>query len=677
MVTFLHTAALFAGLLAITGSPSQARSLRQEASTTECVPLGGTATAWDAVTKCTDYYAGFVNSDARIAEGSASVKVTTTADSVASFEACALNCFLKKKCQWFKVTSAADGSGKSCSYYQHLALAPTSTTSTVAATTVSQFGFVLSSDGDFLNQNVVDKTGIYQLGGFSFYKTVDSASKAVSMYVSSSSAVCAAVPLTLYRAFAITYQTADMLKKVAAGTIINSMDARFTLDNFLSSLKQGTNFAVSVPTDDVEINSTGNVVRSGKAGPVFEYRLDTSGRVTRVKSRYTSASLLRKAGDPSANTAGTTVRNQYCVAAYQQRYNVIQQLTDATTAGMAFQAGHMMGCQFSNPNGFFNFVPQAASSNALNGCWYNTELSTARLLKMGCQGDMQVQNTYFSKQGDISEITSLTGPLLNVSAAAKFYTSTGSNNALAVHKPCGFFYRPVKMSLDFTISGADASSRCALPLETILARNGKFFTVNAATGGIIITRAFAQWAYETPQFYRLRGMAAADLRMNQCYAETGTLAIAMTFTGDFDRAFLKVKASSVTSVATAACVSTTADGTLQVGSCSTTSAGHRWTAPASTMMTNGGAACIHTTADATCVTPEFRYVKPVVTFSGSSADVTSGDQLVDGQVFVGTKCLVQEGTTLVFKASTSTSSCLTLQATYTLDSSSIDDDDDE
>lgn len=645
----------------------------------DCIPVGSTSTTWDAVAKCTDYYAGFVNSDARIAEGSASVLVSTTTDSVASFDVCASNCFLKKKCQWFKVTSGAtSGANKTCSYYQHLALAPASTAPPTTSGT-SQFGFVLSGDSDFLNQNVLNKTAIFQLGGYNFYRTLDSAGKAMSMMVSSATAVCAAVPLTLYRAFATSYQTADMLKKVAAGTIINSMDASFTLDAFLSSLKLGTNFAVTVPTDDVEVNASGSVVRTGKAGPVFEYRLDTSGRVTRVKSRYTPASVLRRASDPNANAAGTTVRNQYCVPAYQQRYNLIQQLTDATSAGMPFQAGHMMGCQFSNPNGFFNFAPQAASSNALNGCWYNTELSTARLLKMGCQGDMQVQNTYFSKPGDISEIATLTGPLLNASAAAAFYTNAGSQSALTVHKPCGFFYRPVKMSLDFTVSGADASSRCALPLATILAKSGKFFSVNAATGAVAITRVFAQWAYETPQFYRLRGMAAADLRMNQCYAEFGTLAPAMTFTGDFDRAFLKVKATAVTSVATATCVSTAADGTLQVGPCNVSSPAYRWTAPTSTTtMTNGGTTCVHTTASATCVTPEFRYVKPVVTFSGSTADVTNGDQLVDGQVFVGANCLVQEGTTLVFKPSTSSSSnCLTLQATYTLDTSAIDDGDDE
>ncbi|TYZ59096.1 hypothetical protein PybrP1_007216 [[Pythium] brassicae (nom. inval.)] len=679
MVSLQLATALGASILAIAGAPSQARFLRQEAAMADCVPLGGNSTAWDAVTKCTDYYAGFVNSGTRITEESASVMVTTTADPVASFDACALNCFLKKKCQWFKVTSAADGTNKMCAYYQHLALAPASAAATVAATTVSQFGFVLSGDGDFLNQNVLDKTAIFQRGGFSFYKTLDSAGKAISMFVSSADAVCAAVPLTLYRAFATSYQTADMLKKVAAGTIINSMDVRFTLDAFLSALKLGTDFAVAVPTDDVEVNSSGSVVRTGKAGPVFEYRLDTSGRVTRVKSRYTPPSLLRRASDPNANAAGATVRSQYCVAAYQQRYNIIQQLPDATSAGMPFQAGHMMGCQFSNPNGFFNFVPQAASSNALNGCWYNTELSTARLLKMGCQGDMQVQNTYFSKQGDISEIAALTGPLLNASAAAAFYTNAGSKSSLAVHRPCGFFYRPVKMSLDFTISGADAASRCALPLDTILAKGGKFFSVSAATGAAVVTRAFARWAYETPQFYRLRGMAAADLRMNQCYAETGTLAPSMIFTGDFDRAFLKVKATAVTSVATAACVSTAADGALQVGACSITSAAHRWTAPPATMtMTNGGTGCIRTTANAACVTPEFRYVKRVVSFSGSTADVTSADQLVDGQVFVGSDCLVQEGMTLVFKASIDTStSCLTLQATYTLDTSAIDDGDDE
>lgn len=671
-------AALLASLVLATASPTHARFLRQDATTpTDCVPLNGNATAWDAVTKCTDYYAGFVNSDARIAEGSTSVKLAIAPDSVASFDACAANCFLKKKCQWFKVTSAADGSSKTCSYYQHLALSQAATTSTSVAATVSQFGFVLSSDGDFLNANIQSTTGISQLGGYSFYKTVDSANKAISMYIASPDAVCAAVPLTLYRAFAITYQTADMIKKVAVGTIINSMDAKFTLDAFLTSLKQGTDFALSVPTDDVQVNAKGDVVRTGKAGTTFEYRLDTSGRVTVVKGRYTSSNLLRKASDPSANAAGTTVRNQYCVASYQQRYNVIQQLSDATSAGIPFQAGHMMGCQFSNPNGFFNFVPQAANSNALNGCWYNTELSTARLLKMGCQGDMQVRNTYFRKQGDISEISALTGPLLSPAAAAAFYTTAGSSASLAVQKPCGFFYRPVKMSLDFTISGADASSRCALPLDTILAQSGKFFTVNAASASMSITRAFAQWAYETPQFNRLRGMATADLRTNQCYAETGTLLSAMTFTSDFDRVFLKVKSIAVTSVATATCVSTTSTGELQIGACSTTSAAHRWTAAASSAsLTNGAATCIRTSADATCLTPQFRYTKASVTFSGTSADVKSGDELVDGQVVVGAKCLVQDGTTLSFKTVTSANSCLTLQATYTLDTSAIDGDDD-
>lgn len=650
-------------------STSKARSLRAEA-TADCVPLGGTATAWDAVTSCKDYYAGFVNSDARVAEGTTSVKVTTTADSVATFEECATKCFLKKKCQWFKVTSNTDGTSKKCSYYQHLAL--TQATSSSTATTVSQFGFLLSSDGDYLNQNIQDKTGIYQLGGYSFYKTLDSSSKAISMYIGSSSAVCAAVPLTLYRSFAINYQTASMLEKVADGTIINSMDAKFTLDGFTTALKQGTSYAFSVPTDDVEINSTGNVVRTGKAGTTFEYRLDTSGRVTRVKGRYTYDNVLRKPGDPSSNTAGTTIRNQYCVASYQQRYNIIQQLTDATSAGIPFQAGHMMGCQFSNPNGFFNFVPQSANSNALNGCWYNTELSTARLLKMGCQGDMQVQNKYFSKQGDISEISSLTGPLLSATAAAAFYTSTASSSALLVQKPCGYFYRPVKMSLDFTITGADTGSRCALPLNTIVANGGKFFTVDASTASMTVTRAFAQWAYETPQFYRLRGMATADLRMNQCYAETGTLLSKMTFTSDFDRAFLKVKSTAVTSTATATCISTNSAGALQVGTCSTASTSYRWSAPASTIMTNGGTACIRTASDSTCVTPEFRYTKSSVAFSGTTSDVTSGDQLVDGQIYVGTKCLVQTGTVLSFAVSTS---CLTVQATYTLDTSAIDGDD--
>uniref|UniRef100_K3WWN3 Apple domain-containing protein n=1 Tax=Globisporangium ultimum (strain ATCC 200006 / CBS 805.95 / DAOM BR144) TaxID=431595 RepID=K3WWN3_GLOUD len=661
--------ALFVSLALSIATNVQARSLRSEA--TECIAFGGTATAWDATTSCSDYYVGFVNSDARITEGSASVKVTTTADAVSTFEECASKCFLKKKCQWFKVTSNADGSSKKCSYYQHLALSQATSSST--ATTVNQFGFLLSSDGDYLNQNIQDKTGVYQLGGYNFYKTLDSSSKTISMYISSASAVCAAVPLTLYRAFAIGYQTASMLEKVAAGTIINSMDAKFTLDGFTTALKLGTDHVFSIPTDDVEINSSGNVVRTGKAGTTYEYRLDTSGRVTRVKGRFTYDNLLRKPGDPSSNSAGTTIRNQYCVAAYQQRYNIIQQLTDATSAKMPFQAGHNVGCQFSNANGFFNFVPQSANSNALNGCWYNTELSTARLLKMGCQGDYQVLNKYFSKQGDISEISSLTGPLLDATAAASFYSNTGSSSTLAVQKPCGFFYRPVKMSLDFTITGADSASRCALPLDTIINNAGKFYTVAASTASMIITRAFAQWAYETPQFYRLRGMATADFRMNQCYAETGTLLSKMTFTSDFDRVFLKIKSSTVTSVSTATCVSVNSVGSLQVGACDTASSAYRWTAPVSTIMTNGATKCIRTTADATCVTPEFRYVKSSVTFSGTTADVTSGDQLVDGQVYVGTKCLVQTGTVLSFAVSTS---CLTLQATYALDTSTIDSDDD-
>lgn len=647
-------------------------ALQTAAAASDCVSLTGSATAWDAVTKCSGVYAAFTNSDAKIAEGAASVKVVATAEAVDSFDACATNCFAKKKCQWFKVESATDGSNKKCSYYQHLALSQASS-SGAAKTTISQFGFVLAGDADFLDQNIDDTSAVFQLGGYSFYKSVDDSSKALSMYISSASATCAAVPLTLYRSYVQGYQTSTMVTNAASGKTINSMDSKFTLDFFLSALKNGTSVNVDMPTDAVNVDSSGNVVRTGKAGTTYHYALDKSGRVTIASGSLSYANVLRKPGQLSKNTAGTSVRDQYCVPAYQSQYNKLQKLTAATSAGLPFQAGHVFGCQFSNPQSFFNFVPQSANSNARNGCWYNTELSTSRLLKMGCSGDLQAQMTYFTTPGDISEISSFTGPLMNASSAKSLYTTTGNDNSLQVQRPCGYWYRPVKMSLDFTVTGATAGSRCSLALNPLTTLKGKFYTVDASAGAMTINRAFAHWSYENPQYYRLRGMATADWRQNQCYAETGTLLTTMTFTNDFDRTFLKVKVAASTA-ANATCVSTTSAGVLQVGICDTTGAGSRWssagTSSSSKLINSASPSCIHTTADATCVQPEFRYVKATVSFSGSAADVTSGDDLADGYVYAGTKCLVQSGSTLAFAASTS---CSVFQATYTLDTSDVDD----
>jgi hypothetical protein len=652
------------------------RSLRSMAG--DCVTLSSSATAWDAVTRCTDWYAAFTNGDARLLEDTtASVKATTTTTSVATLDDCAASCFKQKKCQYFKLTGS--DAAKTCTLYQHLSI---SARATPLAASTAVYGFVLSGDPDFLNQNVDTSSAgssVSQLGGVSFYKTTDQAtSKTISMYLRSSTDKCAAVPLTLYRAFANNYQTSSMLSQVASGKIFNSMDAQFTMDKFISALKSGTAVEFSVPTDAVDIDAKGNVVRTGSAGSTYTYRLDTFGRVVDVTAPMSYTNVLTKIGRPNANAAGATIRAQYCNSLYQSQFNKIHSLSAATSNGIPFQAGHVVGCQFSNPSGFFNFVPQSVNSNSNNGCWYNSELGTSRLLKMGCSGTYHSRMTYFSQPGVISEISNFTGPLLSSADAAAFYTNTGNDKTSNVQRPCGFFYRPVKMSFDFTISGANDNTRCSLVQDVIKDNGGKYFSTSATTGAVTITRAFAQWMYETNTFFRVRGMAAADFRTNQCYTETGKLAPAMTFENQLDRTFLKLKSTS--NATTPSCLSATsaASGVLTVGTCDKSGALSRWSAPASTLQLTSSTklACLALpSALSACLSLSFQYVQSAVSFSGSTANVSSGDALVDGYVVAGGKCLaLSSANVLSFVSMSPTSACTVFQATYTLDSGNIEDD---
>ncbi|TMW57548.1 hypothetical protein Poli38472_003473 [Pythium oligandrum] len=663
----LQRVAVLLGILAVSSA----------SAATDCVTLGSLAETWDAVTLCNDWYGVLVNSDARVrADEAASVKTSTKTESLGSVEECALNCLNKKKCQWFSAAAASNGN-KTCTYYQHLSLKDGSKTEASNATTgTTQFGFVLGGDSEYLNQNVANNSNssVFQLGDASFYRTTDvTNSKTISMYLPQATATCAASPLTLYRAFAINYQTASMLAKVKSGETINSMDATFTLDNFLKALKAGTLHEISVPTDAVDIDSTGKVVRTGLPGSTYSYHLDNFGRPTEVKARMNFTNVLRKPGRPGQSSTGATIRAQYCVPAYQQRYNVIQELTDATKGKMPFQAGHLAGCQFSNPNGFFNFVPQSAKSNSGNGCWYNTELSTAQLLKMGCEGDFHIRLSYFSKPGDISEISSFTGALLTQKDAENFYTLAGNDPKLLVQKPCGFFYRPVKMSIDFTVTGWTPDTQCAAVGDVLLKNEGRLFATSANDASMTISRAFAHWMYDAPAFNHIRGMATADWRTNQCYAETGSLLSKMTFTNELDSAFLKLKVNATNSTATPSCVS--AGKTLEVSACKAGEDAFRWSS-ASLQLKNNATDCVSLSSDPQrCMTLAFEYTTPSITFNGTMASITTADELVDGHLVVkdSSECLAVSKDAKI-SLTTKTTDCSVFQATYSLVASTADDD---
>ncbi|KAJ0398519.1 hypothetical protein ATCC90586_009969 [Pythium insidiosum] len=636
----------------------------------ECVPLGATAPAWDHVTTCKDWYAVLTNGDARVADDAASSVSLTDVDAstVTSLESCATLCFETNKCQWFKF----DGK---CSLFQHLALRQASGSGRRATT---QLGFLLSGDADFLNQNV-DPSQLFQLGGVSFYRTKDvSNGETISMYLPSAEAKCvASAPLTLFRAYHNNYETASMIAKAESGETINAMDKFFTLDSFLAALKAGPQAPISVPTDAVDITSSGDVVRTGAAGSTYTYRLDRFGRVVDVSAPMNFTNVLRKPGRPGENRKGASIRTQYCANAYQQRFNVVQQLQAATSAKLAFQAGHLMACQFTNPHGFFNFVPQAAKSNAMNGCWYNTELGTSRLLKMGCEGVFRARLTYLSTPGELTEVSSLTGPLLSPSDAAAIYT-TGAGASL-VQRPCGYWFRPVKMSLDFTITGASAGSRCSAASSVLQDNQGKFFATDAATtGGMRVSRAFAHWFFDSASFNRLRGMGAADWRANQCYAETGKLAAQLAFDNSFDRVLLKLK-SSASSASAPQCVAVI-NGALELSSCDVAAARLRWTGSGASdniALSNGASpACIAVRGNpAACLALRFQYAKPSVAFSGSKANIKLADELVDGTVLASaSQCLAVSGTAVTLKPSGS-SDCAVVQATYVLDDGADDGDD--
>ncbi|GLD96131.1 hypothetical protein PINS_up004809 [Pythium insidiosum] len=636
----------------------------------DCVPLGSTAPVWDHVTTCKDWYAVLTNGDARVADDAAASVPLSGVDSSAatSLEACATLCFETNKCQWFKF-------GRECALFQHLALRQ-STGGARPATT--QFGFLLSGDADFLNQNV-QPTQRFSLGGVSFFRTTDaSTGKTISMYLPSADAKCvSSAPLTLFRAYHNNYETVSMAAKAASGETINAMDQHFTLERFLSAVQPSAD-AIEVSTDAVDITSSGDVVRTGAAGSTYSYKLDRFGRVVDVSARMNFTNVLRKPGRPGENRKGVSIRSQYCANAYQQRYNVVQMLQDATSAKLAFQAGHLMGCQFSNPHGFFNFVPQAAKSNAMNGCWYNTELGTSALLKMGCEGVFRARLTYLSTPGELGEVSNLTGPLLSASDAAAIYTTTASAANTLVQRPCGYWFRPIKMSLDFTITGASSGSRCSVASSVLRDNQGKFFTTDAATtGGMRVTRAFAQWAFDSAAFNRLRGMGAADWRANQCYAETGKLVSQLAFDNSFDRVLLRLKTSGS---APPQCVAVV-NGALEVSSCDVAAASLRWTGAGSSdsvTLTNGASpSCIATrSSPATCLSLRFQYAKTSVTFSGSKANIKTADELVDGTVLAtASQCLAVSGTTVMLRPSGS-SDCAVLQATYVLDDGVDSGDDD-
>lgn len=651
----------------------------------DCVALTASATQWNAVTWCADWYAAFTNTGTRVAEGTESVKVVATAASVSSFEECALNCYNKSKCQWFKVTSNTDGSSKKCTYYQHLALSEAS--SSGSSSTVSQFGFVLAADATFLHQNIANSSSVFQHGGnYSFYKsTYDSDASAISMFIGSqdpSKAVCVSTgaPLTLHRTFSIGYQTASMLSKIASGEIINSMDALFSQAAYVTAVRDGT--TVTVPTEDVTVDSTGKVVRTGSAGTTYSYSLDAFGRTQSVQGSMSYASVLRQPGQPSENAAGTSVRDQYCVSTYQSRYNTLQQLSDATTAGLAFQAGHLVGCQFSNPNGFFNFAPQSANSNTNNGCWYNAELGTSDLLKLGCSGTFHVRNTFAATPGDLTAATKLAAAatLVDASTLKTFYSNTGNDNNLLVQRPCGFFRRPVKMSLDFTVTGADANSICSVALDAIKDAGGKIFNVSSSATSVTVQRSFAHLlaAYydDDGVFNRLRGMAAADWRADQCFAETGGLSKSVTLVNTFARVPLVVKTASS---GNAKCLSMSTAGKLSaVTPCVASAQTSRW----SSSSTASGSALqlVNHGGSSTAAQFAFQYLAPSVTFSGTAANISSPDDLVDGRVISSTAstCVVVDGSSAALKAFTTAnaSSCTTFQASYYIATVAADDDTD-
>lgn len=679
MVSFTRAALLSLGALHLSACVTTVRA--------ECVALTGSASQWDAVTQCSDWYAAFVNTDARIAEGAESVKVVATAASVSSLEECALNCYNRSKCQWFKVASNKDGSSKKCTYYQHLALTEASSSS--STTSVSQFGFVLAADATSLHQNIdnSDGTSVFTHGGnYSFYKsTYYSDDAAISMFIgnqdaSEAACVTQGVPLTLHRAFAIGYQTSSMLSKIASGEIINSMDALFSQATYLSAIRDGAAF--TVPTEDVTIDSTGKVIRTGGAGTTYTYTLDAFGRTQTVQGNMSYANVLRQPGQPSENSAGTSIRDQYCVSTYQSRYNSLHQLSDATAAGLAFQAGHLVGCQFSNPNGFFNFAPQSANSNTNNGCWYNAELGTSDLLKLGCAGTFHARNTYVSTPGDLTEATKLaTGTtLVDASSLKSFYSNTGNDKSLLVQRPCGFFRRPVKMSLDFTVSGADAGSVCSVALDAINAAGGKIFDVSSNATSVTVQRSLAHLlaAYydDDGVFNRLRGMAAADWRANQCFAETGGLAGSVTFSNAFAHVPLVVKKTSSGNVT---CLSMSTSGKLSaVTSCVASAQSSRWSSSSSA---SGSALQLVNHGSSTASTQiAFQYLKPSVTFNGTAANISSPDDLVDGRVIssASMSCVVVDGSAATLKAFTdaNASSCTTFQTTYYLAAVAADDDGD-
>ncbi|DBA04149.1 TPA: hypothetical protein N0F65_004257 [Lagenidium giganteum] len=569
---------------------------------------------------------------------------------------CANNCLLTTGCNWFKLD------GKTCTYYQHLPLTKG------AGGRGTQYGFLRGGDNTFLNLNVDDAKSLFKLGGNTFYTTKDKKGKAVSVYVDGDNAACTTTPLALYRSFALNYASADMIKKVKSGEIINSMDDQFTLESFLKAIKPKSDFAFDIQNDAINVKSNGDVVRTGKQGTLFQYRLDEHGRTVSAKAHVNYDNVLRKPGAPSKNGAGKTIRAQYCYPAYQSRYNVVQLLQDAKKVDLEFQAGHLFGCQFTNPNGFFNFVPQNVMSNARNGCWYNTELMTSHLLKMGCEGDLHVRLTYLNTPGDLSEVKSHTGALLSEQDADEIYKIGGNDNAGAVERPCGYFYRPIKMSIDFTITGAMADSRCSMAMDAVSAANGKFYAVDGSKGAMTVSRAFAYWSYETPAFNRLRGMATTDYRANQCYAETGTLVGTMLFDNAFDRTLLKVKSTAKPAM----CLTVTSTGQLQVGACDAASKTNRWSSSNQSLV-NNAAACVKAAGDSSCIKAAFQYAKASVSFNGDKTDLRTPEDLVDGTVVVGNKCLVVDGKSVALK----TSGCTVFQSVYQLDGVGGDDDDDD
>ncbi|GLE10314.1 hypothetical protein PINS_up022415 [Pythium insidiosum] len=315
----------------------------------------------------------------------------------------------------------------------------------------------------------------------------------------------------------------------------------------------------------------------------------------------------------------------------------------------------------------------------MNGCWYNTELGTSALLKMGCEGVFRARLTYLSTPGELGEVSNLTGPLLSASDAAAIYTTTAGAANTLVQRPCGYWFRPDqdvagfydhRRIVGFALQRREQRAarqpgqvlhdgRCERPAAC--ASRGR-----SRSGRSIRRRSTACAAWAPPT-----GAPTS------CYAETGKLVSQLAFDNSFDRVLLRLKPSGS---APPQCVAVV-NGALEVSSCDVAAASLRWTGAGSSdsvTLTNGASpSCIATrSSPATCLLLRFQYAKPSVTFSSSKANIKTADELVDGTVLAtASQCLAVSGTTVTLRPSGS-SDCAVLQATYVLDDGVDSGDDD-